>query len=69
MKDFHIIYWQEGIHWVAKCLENSISSFGETMAEAEANIKEALELTLEDQEPDSLPKIKNITTATLSLAA
>ena len=48
---------QEEIWFVAKCLENSVTSQGETMEEALANLREALELFFEDEGfPKEFPK-------------
>ena len=46
------IVWQEGKYFVAQCLNVDISSFGETRAEALANLNEALQLFFEDATPD-----------------
>ncbi len=40
--------WQEGAQFVSKCLELEVASCGDTRQEAMANIKEAVELYLED---------------------
>jgi predicted RNase H-like HicB family nuclease len=63
----HILYWQEGKYWIAKCLENSIASQGLTKKEAQENIKEAIELTLEEKKPE-YPQISNIQTEELTIA-
>jgi predicted RNase H-like HicB family nuclease len=47
----YVIY-QEGEHYVAQCLNVDVSSFGETLDEAAANIKEAVELYFEDHTSD-----------------
>ena len=39
----YVIY-HEGKYYVAQCLNVDVSSFGETIKEAQNNIKEALEL-------------------------
>ncbi len=67
---FHIVFWQEEKYWIAKCLENSVASQGLTKNEAQKNIKEALELTLEDNEDNQpyYPDIKNIQTEELAIA-
>ena len=45
--------WEEGEYFVAQCLNIDVSSFGDTKEEALANLQEALELYLEDnQHPD-----------------
>lgn len=45
--DVHIDYFQEDGVIVALCPELQVSSFGETLEEAEKSIKEALELFFE----------------------
>ena len=45
-KNWHIVLWQEGKIWIAKCLENSVVSQGFTSDEAKTNLKEALELSV-----------------------
>lgn len=40
---------QEGDWYLARCLEVDVASQGRTADEAEANLKEALELYFEDQ--------------------
>jgi len=45
----YIIYKDEK-YFVAQCLNVDVSSFGETIQEAQENIKEALELYFEDEE-------------------
>ena len=45
---FKNIVWKEGKYYVAQCLNIDISSFGRTEKEAPDNLKEALELYLED---------------------
>ncbi len=47
MKEIQYAIWQEGKYYVSKCLNNYISSFGDTVEEAKANLMEALELYYE----------------------
>lgn len=42
------VIYREGEHYVAQCLNLDISSFGNTEADALANLQEALELYFED---------------------
>lgn len=42
------VVYREGQHYVAQCLNVDVSSFGDTEAEALANLQEALELYFED---------------------
>ena len=61
MKTFEIDYivWREEKHFVSKCLNVEVSSFGETAEEAVKNLKEAVELYFEGEERDIVP-ISNI---------
>jgi len=44
---------QEGPWWVARCLEVEVTSQGESLEDARANLSEALALYFEDQ-PEAL---------------
>ncbi len=44
MHDVKYVIYKEGQHFVAQCLNVEVSSFGDTLDEAVANITEALEL-------------------------
>ena len=61
------IVWQEGKYFVAQCLNVEVSSFGETKAEALANLTEALELYFEDIPLDSMQQVENPEIITTSL--
>jgi len=50
MRTIDFVLWKEGQYYVAQCLNVDVSSFGETIAEAIANLKEAVELYLEGEE-------------------
>ncbi|MEK9180304.1 MAG: type II toxin-antitoxin system HicB family antitoxin [Patescibacteria group bacterium] len=50
---FVSVVWREGKYYVAQCLNVDVSSFGRTKKTALKNLREALELYLED-----LPKSK-----------
>ena len=41
--------WKEGKYYVSKCLNIELSSFGKTIDEAIANLKEAAELYFENE--------------------
>ena len=43
-----MVAWQEGAQFVSKCLELEVSSCGDSKQEAMANIREAVDLYLED---------------------
>ena len=49
MKIIKFCVYKEPPHYVAQCLNVDISSFGNTVEEAIANLKEAVELYYEDQ--------------------
>lgn len=46
---YHIAIRQEWEQWVAKALENNVSSFGDTKQEALESVQEALALYHEDE--------------------
>ncbi len=48
MKTIKYIVYKEGKHYVSQCLNVEVSSFGKTIEEATANLKEALNLYFED---------------------
>lgn len=48
MKSLKYIIFLEGDYYVSQCLNIEIASFGSTIDEALANLKEAVELYLED---------------------
>jgi predicted RNase H-like HicB family nuclease len=49
MKTIKYIIYKEGKHYVSQCLNVDISSFGSTIDNASANLKEALDLYFEDE--------------------
>jgi predicted RNase H-like HicB family nuclease len=50
MKEISYVIWKEGKYYVSKCWNVEISSFGETIEESIANLKEAAELYFENEE-------------------
>ncbi|MCX7068484.1 MAG: type II toxin-antitoxin system HicB family antitoxin [Methylococcales bacterium] len=50
MKNLKYIIYREGDYYVSQCLNMEIASFGSTIDEALANLKEAVELYLEDEQ-------------------
>ncbi len=48
MKKIKYVIYKEGKYYVSQCLNVDISSFGKTIDEASANLKEALQLYFED---------------------
>ena len=49
MKKIKYVIYKEGKYYVSQCLNVDISSFGATIDEASANLKEALQLYFEDE--------------------
>ena len=62
---YNVIIEQEENWYVAKCIDNNITSQGKTVEEALKNLKEAIELYLENEEP-VMPK--NVLITTLEVA-
>lgn len=62
---YNVIIQKEENWYVAKCLDNNIASQGKTIEEAMANLKEALELYMQNEEP---VKPKEIYITTLEVA-
>jgi predicted RNase H-like HicB family nuclease len=54
MKSFKYVIYQEDKYYVSQCLNVDVSSFGATSQEAIDNLKEAVELYLEDENVDQL---------------
>ena len=62
---YNVILQKEEDWYVAKCLDNNVASQGKSIEEAMANLKEALELYMKDEEP---VKPKEIFVTTLEVA-
>ncbi len=56
--EFKNIVWKEGEYYVAQCLNIEVSSFGKSKEEALKNLKEAIELYMEDASVDDMNKIE-----------
>ena len=52
--------WKEGQWYVAQALEADVASQGESVDEALANLREALELHFEPPIPSSTPDLRRI---------
>ena len=65
----HAIIWKEEKLYVAKLLEVEIASQGKTKDEAIKNLREALDLYLEDEIISNLyiPTIENVSAQTVTL--
>jgi predicted RNase H-like HicB family nuclease len=69
MRNLHYTLYREKSDYVAQCLDYDVSSFGSTETEALANLKEALELYLEDlPESATIPQITEVTVGELAIA-
>lgn len=55
MRHIKYVVYQEGKYFVSRCLNVEVASFGETVDEAIANLKEAIELYLEDETAEFIP--------------
>lgn len=64
--NFTVVINQEGKWYVAQCVELGVVSQGRTIDEAQKNLKEAVELFLEDAPKKTLPK-KNSLITTLNI--
>lgn len=69
VKTLHTIVWKEEKLFVAKFLELELASQGKTKKEAIKNLKEALDLYLEDENISniSFPSINEVTTQRVTL--
>lgn len=57
--NYHALAWREGKWYVARSLELEVASQGKSRKEALANLREAVDLYIEDEDSNkfSLPKI------------
>ena len=63
---YNVIIQKEADWYVAKCIDNSVASQGKTIEEALKNLKEAIELYYQDEEPIK-PKEVLITTLEVTI--
>lgn len=56
--DVQTVVFREGKYHVAQCLDVDVSSFGDSEDDALANLREALELYLEDAPADAIAKVE-----------
>jgi predicted RNase H-like HicB family nuclease len=57
---YSAVVTRENEWFIAQCLEIDVASQGSTQDEALANLREALELYLEDPLPSAIPEIRRI---------
>ncbi len=67
-KQFQIVIWKEGKHYVAQCLDVEVSSFGKTRADALKNVTEALELYFSEPFKRKIAEVKQPKIVSLVLA-
>ena len=69
MRNIHYTLYREESDYVAQCLDYDVSSFGSTEKEALTNLKDAIQLYLEDL-PDSaaIPQITDVSVGELAIA-
>lgn len=53
MRNIKYVVYKEGRYYVSQCLNVDVSSFGETIDEAVASLKEAVSLYFEDERDHS----------------
>ena len=63
---YNVIIQKEEDWYVAKCVDNNVASQGKTIEEALKNLKEAIELYYENEEP-VIPKPILITTVEVAI--
>ncbi len=67
MKTIHYTLYREDGDFVAQCLDYDVSSFGATEKEALVNLREAVELYLEDSH-ESAPAITRVSVREFAIA-
>lgn len=63
---YNVIIEQEENWYVAKCIDNNVASQGKTIEEALSNLKEAIELYLENEDL-VMPKTVLVTTLEVAI--
>jgi predicted RNase H-like HicB family nuclease len=66
--NFKNVVWKEGKYYVAQSLNIDVSSFGKTKKETLENLKEAIELYLEDAKVSRISKVERPELVTFSRA-
>ncbi|MCH7225430.1 type II toxin-antitoxin system HicB family antitoxin [Haloferula sp. A504] len=67
MRKIHYTLYREDSDFVAQCLDYDVASFGATQEEALANLKEAVELYLEDGDKTA-PRIAEVSVGDFAIA-
>ena len=63
---YNVVIQKEEKWYVAKCIDNNIASQGKTIEESIQNLKEAIELYYENEEP-IIPKETFVTTLEVAI--
>ena len=66
--DIQTVVWKEGKHYVSQCLNFEVASFGSSEAKALANLREAVELYLEDRKSPKPSKVTKPRLSSMKLA-
>lgn len=69
MNNIKYIVYQEGKYFVSRAINLEVSSFGESIDEAIANLKEAVELYFEDNNNNDFPVIQDVMLGEYSINA
>ncbi|MDR2640530.1 MAG: type II toxin-antitoxin system HicB family antitoxin [Candidatus Peribacteria bacterium] len=64
---FNVLLTKEDSWYIAKCIENNVTSQGKTIEEAVKNLQEAIELFYEDDYKDIPYEISNIFLTTIKV--
>lgn len=65
MKHIPVLIWKEGDSYVSRCPATSVSSYGDTEAEAIEHHTEAMELFFEDMSEKEIEDVANSMPATI----
>lgn len=65
--DIQAVVWQEDKHFVSQCLNFDVASYGRTAPSALRNLKEAVELYLQDSKSPVPAKVKDPSVVTMKL--
>jgi len=60
VKEIDVVVWKEGKQYVSQCVNIDVASCGDSVEEAIANLKEAVELRLEGEKIE-LSRVERIT--------
>ena len=67
MRTIEVVFYRNGIAWVAQALNVDVSSFGDTREGAREAIREALELYFEDAPDTEVIRVADVEVETVSV--